>query len=91
MSVDFFLLAINQETFTDLTTDTDWYQLYKSLCCKTHDKKFLDCASELYLRIPRWCKVLATFFRGKAVSDDPNTKVIHANNHSPCISDLNVH
>jgi len=71
----------------DLTTDADWYQLNRSLCCITHDKQYLDCASELYLRIPRWCKVLATFFWGKGVFDDPDTKVIHANNHSSCISD----
>jgi hypothetical protein len=87
---DFFLLAINLETFMDLTTEADWYQLNRSLCCITHDKQF-DCATELYLRIPRWCKVLATFFKGKGVSDDPNTKVMHANNHSSCISDHNVH
>lgn len=90
-SADFFLLAINLETFMDLTTDANWYQLNTSLCCITHDKQFLNCATELYLKIPRWCKVMATFFRGKGVSDDPNTKVIHATNHSSCIFDHNVH
>jgi len=36
-------------------------------------------------------KLWQHFFRAKDVPDDPNIKVIHANNHSSCISDLNVH
>jgi len=65
-SADLFLLAINLETFMDLTTDTYWYQLNRSLCCITHDKQFLDCVTELYLRIPRWRTVLQHFSEEKA-------------------------
>jgi len=89
MNADSFLLSINLETFTDLTTDADLYQLNRSLCCMTHDN-YSTVRQNYALGFQDGVKFWHHFFMGKGVSDDPNTTVIHANNHSVFLATIST-